>query len=108
MNSVIEKEEILTTIPEKTLRKLVDIQEYIINDMVEDSMTKGETTTEVDVGFGNLIIRFEDGALRFKFIPSAKFEESLVNTVVNKKNILRLTLEKSLVDKVMHIYKDLI
>lgn len=108
MNSVIEKEEILTTIPEKTLRKLVDIQEYIINDMVEDSMTKNETTTEVDIGMGTLMIRFEDNTLRFKFVPSAKFEESLINTIVNKENILKLTLEKNLVDKVTHIYKDLI
>ena len=107
MNSVIEKEEILTTIPEKTLRKLVDIQEYIINDMVEDSMTKGETTTEVDVGFGNLIIRFEDGALRFKFIPSAKFEEELIDTIVNKHNRLTHAIEHSLVNKITQTYKDL-
>lgn len=108
MNSVIEKEEILTTIPEKTLRRLVDIQEYIMNDMIEDTMTRGETETTIDVGFGNLIIRFDDNTLRFKFVPSAKFEESLVNTIVNKENVLKLTLEKTLVDRITHVYKDLI
>ena len=108
MNSVIEKEEILTTIPEKTLRRLVDIQEYIMNDMVEDSLVKGENQVTMDIGFGDLTIRFEDNTLRFKFVPSAKFEESLINTIVNKENILKLTLEKTLVDKITHVYKDLI
>jgi len=108
MSSVLEKEAILTTIPEKTLRKLSDIQEYIINDIVEDAMLKGESSVDADIGFGILKIKFEDDTLRFKFIPSAKFEESLVNTVVHKNNILKLTLEKTLVDKILHVYKDLV
>ena len=108
MNSIIEKESILTTIPEKSLKRLVDIQEYIINDIVEDTMLQGETSASIDIGLGTLMIKFEDNTLRFKFVPSAKFEESLIETIVNKKNILKLTLEKNLVDKIMHVYKDLI
>ena len=108
MDSLLEKESVLTTIPEKSLKRLVDIQEYIINDIIEDAMMKGETSTSVDIGLGILSIKFEDNALRFKFVPSAKFEESLINTIVNKENILKLTLEKNLVDKIMHVYKDLI
>ena len=107
-NNVLEKEAVLTTIPEKQLRKLSDIQEYIINDMVATSLMNKDTTTEADIGIGTLLIRCEDNELKIKFKPSAKFEESLKETILNGQNTLKLVLEKTLVEKIMYVYKDLI
>jgi len=106
--NLIKKESTLTTINEKYLHKLSDIQIYIMNDIVEDALLSGETETSIDLDIGVLTIRFEDNDLRFRFKPSAKFEESLISTIQNKQNPLTLTLERTLVNKLLSIYKELI
>ena len=97
----------LTTIPEKYLVRLQDIYELVICDAVEDALLKDETVAKVNLNFGDLDIKFENNELRFRFKPSAKFEEELIDTIVNKRNVLTLEVEKSLVSKIVQTYKDL-
>lgn len=97
----------LTTIPEKNLARLQDIYAYVICDAVEDALLSDIYVSDIELGFGTLSIKFEDNELRFRFKPSAKFEEELIDTIVNKRNVLTLEVEKSLVSKIVQTYKDL-
>lgn len=97
----------LTTIPEKNLTRLQDIYELVICDSVEDSIMNGDEYSRIDLGYGILDIKFEDNSLKFRFRPSAKFEEELIDTVVNKHNSLTRAIETSLVNKIVQTYKDL-
>lgn len=97
----------LTTIPEKSLVRLQEMYELVMCDAVEDAILKGETTASIDLVFGELGVKFENNELKFRFRPSAKFEEELINTIVNKKNKLTHEIEKSLVNKITQTYKDL-
>lgn len=103
----IENVSKLTTIPEKNLTRLQDIYALVVCDAVEDSLLAGDTVANVDIGFGTLGVKFEDNELRFRFKPSAKFEEELIDTLVNKRNSLTHEIEKSLVSKIVQTYKDL-
>ena len=98
---------ILTTIPEKSLIRLQDMYELVVCDAVEDSLLKGDTQTVVNLNFGELGIKFEGNELKFRFRPSAKFEEELIDTIINKRNSLTHEVEKSLVNKITQTYKDL-
>ena len=46
--------------------------------------------------------------VKYKFIPSAELNKVVIDTINNKLNLLEDTLEKSLVEKVTKVYKDLI
>ena len=97
----------LTTIPEKNLTRLQEIYELVMCDSVEDSLMSGEEFAKIFLGFGSLDIKFEDNSLKFRFKPSAKFEEELIDTIVNKHNSLTHAIESSLVNKITQTYKDL-
>ena len=105
--NLIDKTSKLTTIDSKDLKKLVETSEFIMCDALEDSLLANENCLEVDLDFGTLFIVFDAGTLRFKFRPSAKFEEELISTIVNKQNCLKLALEASLSKKLIQTYKDL-
>ena len=106
-SNLLDKTSTLTTINKKSLTKLTDIWEMIMCDTLEDCVLAKEDVAEFDVGFGTVSINIEDHQMRFKFKPSAKFEEELIDTIKNKKNKLRTTIEKSLVEKLTQTYKDL-
>ena len=97
----------LTTIPEKNLIRLQDIYGLVACDAVEDAILKGENFARVDLNLGILDIKFEDNELKFRFRPGAKFEEELIDTIVNKHNRLTHSIETSLVNKITQTYKDL-
>lgn len=103
-NELVSK---LTTVPERYLSRLSDIYELIICDAVEDALLKNETIAKINLNFGDLDIKFENNELKFRFKPSAKFEEELINTIVNKHNLLTHEIEKSLSTKLTQTYKDL-
>ena len=108
MNDIIDNISTLTSINRKALDKLSNVTIYCINDAVEESRIQGEDITKVDIGIGQLWIKLEGDQVKFRFIPSAKLEESIVDTIVHKSNILEIVIENSLKDKVTNTYKDLI
>ena len=105
--NAVELVSTLTTIPEKNLTRLQDIYELVVCDAVEDSLLNGDTSTTINLSIGELGIKFDNNELRFRFKPSAKFEEELISTIVNKNNSLTHEIEKSLVNKITQTYKDL-
>ena len=106
-NNLNEKLSLLTTIPEKSLNKLSDLCGGIICDTIETSILNGESVADIITSIGILSVRFDNNELRFKFRPNAKFEEDIINTVVNKKNPLTTSIESTLVNRIVKTYKDL-
>lgn len=95
----------LTTVEEKVFAKLLQKVEWCINDAVESALLNNEDTINIDTGLGTLIIKFDDSNIKYKFIPTKQFEKSLLNTIVNERNDLKLNLESSLVSKLQNVYK---
>ena len=94
----------LTTVEEKVFNKLIQKIEWCINDSIESAIINNDDVVNVDVGIGNLIIKIDD-AIKYRFMPSKQFEKSLLNTITNERNDLKLNLENSLVSKLQNVYK---
>ena len=108
MENILKDISILSTIPEKYLKRLSSLAVYTINDAVNDAIINNNYCEDVDIGIGVITIWFKDNELKFKFKPSSELEKSLIDTIINKQNILENVLEESLVDKITNTYKDLL
>jgi ribosomal protein L17 len=105
--NIIEDTAVLTTIPEKAIKKLIEKMVYAINEAVVEARIMGEDTLQMDIGLGTLLIKLSNDSIQYKFIPGDKLEESVKNTFINKQNLLEDALDASLVNKLTNIYKDL-
>ena len=104
---VFEQISKITTIPVLTLKKLFsNIQKYICHVVLENFLNK-QTESAVDIGFGKLCILVEDDSVFFKFFPSQKFENQIINTIQTKESPLVTEAEDILVQKIVNTYKDL-
>lgn len=109
MNNLIQDLSTLTTIPEDALLKLKDKIIWVICDSAESELLSGEGLIKVDLGIGTLLLSIsEDDEILYKFIPSANLEDALKETFINKKNPLKLKLEKLLANKIIKTYKDMV
>ena len=98
----------LTTIPIRSLDKLVSKVCWCICDATEETLLNGENIAVVDVGIGQLCIQIDSDEIQYKFIPSAKLEKYMIDTVVNKKNPMVVNLESTFVNRIVKTYKDMI
>lgn len=105
---VIKDTAILTTVPEKVLRKLISKEVYCMNDAIAEMRVSGAETADLDIGFGILSIGLVQDTIHYKFTPSADFDESIKSTLLNEQNLLEDALEAALVDKLSNTYKDLL
>lgn len=108
MTDIIEDVSLLTTINKRNLNKLIDVAQYCINEAIEESLIESKTTSDINIGIGELHIQFLNNELKFKFIPSAKLREGIIDTIKGKQNSLELVLEHNLVDKITNVYKEII
>lgn len=108
MQKITEDLATLTTIPEKTIAKLLSKVNYCICNAVEESVLANELITEIDLDFGTLKILTANNELKYKFIPSAKLNDSIIATITNGHNTLTKTLEATLVERITSTYKDLL
>lgn len=108
MKNIVKDLSTLTTIEEENLNKLVEKELWCICSYVEEMINSKENFCDIDLGIGTLTISIMDNQLKFKFIPSQTLEQGVRDTIVNEKSPLRLSLEKSLVNKISNIYKELI
>ena len=98
----------ITTIPLASLQRLFDKITWCICNCVEESFLGGETFTEVNFGFGSLIISVENNQINYQFLQTRKFENALIHTIVDKKNPLTVELEDTFVNRITKTYKDMI
>lgn len=98
----------LTNISKQVLDKLTNLSISCICDAVETDIINGEDILEVDIGIGTLKIKHSDNEIRYKFCPSAKFEEQLMKTILEDANPLKATIEDTLCKRITSVYKELL
>ena len=108
MNNMIEDISKLTTIQKEYLDSLIVKSEWCICSYIENTILNKENITKIDIGIGSLSILVEDNTIKYKFIPSKELESAIRTTVIDDKNPLKFKLEKTLVDKITNIYKELL
>lgn len=107
MSNIIEDVSVLSTIPEKTLEKLLSKVYYCISDTLVEDIANEKDITELDIGIGVLYIRHIGEQVSYKFIPSENLEKVVNTTIIKKQNLLENVLNDSLAKKFMDVYKDL-
>ena len=105
---IVKDTSTLTTIPEKTLRKLTTKIIYCICDAVKDLQQTEEHSVDLDIGIGTLSIGLINDSIYYKFTPSSELEENVKSTVLNEQNLLEDALEAALVERLTKTYKDLL
>lgn len=95
----------LTTIKESVLAKLNEKIVWCISDAVCKSVYNRDDSASIDLGYGNLIIKFDNNQIKYKFIPSKELEEAVTQAVITERNSLVEALETSLADKITNVYK---
>lgn len=98
----------LTTIPKASLQKVFNLLDSCICHNILETIENGENLIEIDIEIGRLIINIEGNSIKYKFIPSAQFEQHIKNTVIFKISPLVENIEKSLAKKITDTYKDLL
>lgn len=99
---------LLTTLPDKTLRKLCDKGNECICHNVLEALQEDNNEINIDISIGTLKILIEDDELHYRFIPSNKLEEMLIQSISTGKDPLITHIEESLTSKILNTYKDLI
>lgn len=105
---IIKDTAVLTTVPEKALKKLITKEIYCVNDAVAEMQAANIDTIDLDIGLGNLAISVVDDKVVYKFVPSTELEESVKSSILNGRNLLEDVLETALVERLTNTYKDII
>jgi hypothetical protein len=99
---------LLTTLPDKTLRKLCDKGvECICHDVLE-CLNESNNEVTIDISIGELKIVIVDDEIHYKFRPSTQLETMLVKSIVDREDPLVSHIEEGLVSRILNAYKDLI
>lgn len=107
MVDIINDTATITTIPKNTLLQLEKRVEQCITSAVYSAAIISDDTVELDIGIGILIICWSEEEIRYKFIPGKSLEASVTDAIVDKKCDLIESMEKSLTNKIINVYKEL-
>lgn len=108
MTNLIEDVSTLSTVNKKHLTKFLDTIYYCINESIEEDILEGKSVSDIDIGIGELHISYVDNDLKFKFIPNQYLETTIIDTIKGKQNNLEYVLDKSLIDKITKVYKEIV
>lgn len=98
----------LSNLPEECLDKLLSLCGYIIGNSVYESLLSNEDITELDFGFGTLIVKSDLKDIKMKFIPGDDVELDLRSINAGGEPSLKHKLEKSVIAKLIDMYKELV
>lgn len=107
MNNIVEDVSILTTIPKKSLDRIIEKSHSCICHSVYENLCEHELLTELNIGIGTLYIKLENENVLYKFVPCKKLDESVKETFRNKKSPLVKKVEDALSTRIVHTYKDM-
>lgn len=97
----------LTTVQRISLDRLVNqANKCICHDIQELLLTKNNCAC-INIGLGNLFIDISNDEIKYRFEPSSKLENYVLNTVLTKESPVIDEIEKSLINKVNTVYKEL-
>ena len=98
----------LTTLPDATLRKLCDKSIECICHGVLESDLKNDGETFVNTPIGSIKIIVTRDEIHYRFIPSSKLENMLIDALSSGTDPLVTKIEDGLVARILNTYKDLI
>jgi hypothetical protein len=99
---------LLTSVPYKTLKNLCDKGNECICHSILENVKESNVETAIDIGIGQLTVVVDGDEIHYKFKPSAKLEEMLIDTISNDNDPLVTHIEQSLVSRILNTYKDLV
>lgn len=99
---------ILTTLPDKTLRRLCDKGIECICHNVLEKTQQNEIETNIDIDIGTIKILVDNDEIHYRFIPSNKLEDKLIETLTSGVDPLVKDIEDNLTSRILNAYKDLI
>lgn len=106
MNNIIEDASKLTTIPEKSIAKLLKKFVYCIADAVAEDELEKKEISELDLGLGILYIKHNaDKTASYKFVPGKYMEKAVLDVLESGENLLQDSLNSALVKKFIRVYK---
>ena len=108
MKDLIKDVSVLTDVNEHTLNKFIPICNHCIGHAIHESECLQEEITEIDIGFGELHIKVDEGAIKYRFIPSKELEKLLIKTITQHTSPILLKLESNLQEKIDRTYKELL
>lgn len=97
----------LTTIQRVSLDRLILQANKCICHDVQEVLVNNSDCACIDIGVGNLFIDVNKDSVRYRFEPSSKLENSIVNTILTGKSPVVDDIEKSLISKINNVYKEL-
>lgn len=99
----------LTTLPEETIEYLSKYMKYVHSHEIATQMLEnGGNIYELTLFEGTLFIKIENDNVSYKFVPSDKFNEIVVDTILNKKSLLVDDMADKLKNVLMKAYKDVL
>ncbi len=97
----------LTTVQKASLDRLSDQSIKCICHDVQEALLANINEICIDIGLGNLFLFILKDEIKYRFEPSYKLENSLIETLLNKKSPVIDDIEKSLINKINVVYKEL-
>lgn len=98
----------ICNVPEDIIDKILQATAYCISNAAYESLLNNEQMTELDIGFGSLLIKHDLRDLKLKFIPSKELEADLSNVNSGGKPEFYYKIEKAVMFKLMDLYKEII
>ena len=108
MESLVNDLSAITETRRRVFEKLSQNANYCICDYLEKTVLNNEKVCNIDIGIGTLLIGIDDGAVRYKFIPSQELERCIVSTLENQQNVLVSVVDKQLVSQLNKLYDKLL
>lgn len=106
MYNLIEDLSCITNIKKYNLDMLIDNIQSLISHSIVESVLNKEKIVQLDIGIGYLYISNESNIIKYKFIPSKKLEDIVLNSYQNNDR-LEIKIEKSLNSRISKSYKEL-
>lgn len=97
----------LTTIPVLQFQHIFDTVPALICHHVQEDIELQNSISEIDLEIGTLYIKSDEEQIKYKFVPSSKFDDAVKQTVKTGESPLVVKVENILKDRICNTYKDL-
>ena len=108
MINLIEDVSTLTDVSANTLKKFLNVSNFVIGHSVHESMCEHKELTNIDLGVGQLDIKVDDNRIYYRFTPSKELEKILIQTITTNTSPMITKLDNKLQEKIDRAYKELL
>lgn len=109
MDSCLDKDlSAITDIPASTYQSIAKKASLCIGHSVYENIIEGETVTSVNIGIGTLFVGVEGSQIKYKFVPNRFLENAVSSAVKNEESPLIEDALKSVGEKFMASYRELL